>query len=81
MEVIPTELLNVLAQFPILAIFYFAWRSQMEAHAKSIEHYREQQRRTVEWIQRLFEVWAAEELKKRDDYLTSIKPPRPGAGD
>lgn len=80
MDVIPVEILNMLAQFPVLAIFYFIWRSQMEAHAQAIAHYREQQRRTLEWMQRLFEIWSAEELKKNDLDITDLKP-RPGSGD
>ena len=79
-DVIPTEILNLLAQFPIFAIFYFMWRSQMDAHAQELTYYREQQRRTLEWMQRLFEVWSAEELKRRDIDMPDIKP-RPVSGD
>lgn len=74
MDAIPVEITNVLSQFPMLLVFLVIWWQQMRAHQEAIAYYRQQQQRYNEWMQRLFEVWSAEELKKSEPSLTNDKP-------
>lgn len=74
MDAIPVEITNVLSQTPMLLVFLFIWWQQNKAHQEAIAYYRAQQQRYNEWMQRLFEVWSAEELKKSEPGITDIKP-------
>lgn len=76
---IPSEILNLLVQVPLLFIVWYMFiRPMVQSHQASIDHYRNRQKETDEWMRRMMEVWSGERLDAMDADAQGLKKIEPG---